>query len=66
MTRRDYVLLSEAARQRMMTLTDPAHRRGAAMMTRAIADALAAQSTGFDRDRFIKDAGCHYTGDVAP
>jgi hypothetical protein len=68
MTRRDYVLLSAALAGARQYIIDDCERHRDALLgldigARAIADALAAQSRGFDRERFLDATG---TESLAP
>ncbi len=60
-TRRTYILLSDACALPIPAFEDPGENHAAhcawAQTVTNIADALARQSTAFDRERFLKDAG---------
>lgn len=54
MTRRDYVLLSQALRDAIRA--HPAEGRGIALAARAIAHSLAERNPRFDVQRFLTDS----------
>jgi len=69
MTRRDYVLLSDAlaaARQSAGTNWGRREVEGVDIAALAVADALAAQSRGFNRERFLDTIGTEPLGTCGP